>query len=339
LKSISVVTLELTAADLLRCRFAISPVNEVVELARSLTNPAASRPAHRAWLRGHAAQLRQISSRHDLRPLLALLRRGHTPTFLRPLPKGTVGEIDAELEQIGTAADEHVRAQVDRCLDEHRGMPQDVERSLRSHGAARRLAELLDALWCELVAPSWRQIRDCLERDIHYRSHALAGGGLAAVFDDLAPLVTLEERRLLVRQDADRVRPLAGAGVVLMPSAFAPPGSASILDAPASRISLCYAARGAGAIWFRPSSDGAAELPRLIGGTRTRILEAIEEPMHTTALARRLGRSPGNVADHLAVLRKSGLVGRTRVGLYVIYARTPLGEALLRGSSGVASAA
>jgi DNA-binding transcriptional ArsR family regulator len=331
------VALELSFADLLRCRFAISPVNEVVEVARTIASPRA-RAAHSAWLRQHAEALRRIASGHDLRPLLVLVfQRGSTPYFLTPVPKSPASEIASELELIRATPEERVRAEVDRCLQACRPIGWEVERSLRSRGAAKRLAEALSALWAELVSPSWAPIRDCLERDILYRSGALARGGLAAVLDDLTPLVTLEARQL-IDDHARRVSRLDHAGLVLLPSAFTWPRSASIL-APTAPLTICYPARGAGALWFQSPCDGTAGLPSLVGRTRAEILEAIDEPMHTTALARQLGRSPGNIADHLAVLRRSGLLRRTRVGRHVIYMRTPLGEALLHGEAEMASAA
>ncbi|MEO3890795.1 helix-turn-helix domain-containing protein [Nonomuraea sp. B5E05] len=51
-------------------------------------------------------------------------------------------------------------------------------------------------------------------------------------------------------------------------------------------------------------------------------------PATTTQLVRQLGLSLGAVGGHLAVLRESGLVTRTRTGRSVHYERTPLGESL-----------
>src|SRR5262245_22192553 len=109
--SISRATLELSFADLLRCRFATSPVNEVVELARGAAN-ARSRPVQGAWLQGHSPQPRRVAEGQDFRPLLALLPpSGYTPDFLRPLPKGSAREIHDELEQIAGTRDERVRVE------------------------------------------------------------------------------------------------------------------------------------------------------------------------------------------------------------------------------------
>src|SRR5206468_2641111 len=107
---------------------------------------------------------------------------------------------------IRRAAPEHVRFEVDRCLEARGPAGRDVTRSLRSPDAAKLLAELLAALWSELLAPSWRQIRDCLERDVLHRSRAMATGGLAAVFEDLAPFVALEQARLTVRRHTPHIR-------------------------------------------------------------------------------------------------------------------------------------
>src|SRR5262245_17437797 len=130
------ITLELSFADLLRFRFATSPVNEVVELARGVAN-STSRPAPSAWLRRHSAELHRFAAAHDLRPLRALLPPGgYTPDFLRPLPAGSAGEIDVELEQIAGTPDERVRVAVDRRMSKLGPVPPAVERSLRTRGAA-----------------------------------------------------------------------------------------------------------------------------------------------------------------------------------------------------------
>jgi DNA-binding transcriptional ArsR family regulator len=324
-------TLELSVADVLLCRFAISAVSEVIDIARAIADPAA-RAAHGNWLRQHRSALQQIADTYDLRPLFALTRPGGcVPEFLRPTPRGPVAEIEFELDQIRATPAERVHTEIERCVRGHAPIAADVERLLRSDQAAERLAELLAGIWSALVRPSWPQIHGCLERDILYQSRTLARHGLAAVLEEVAPWIALDGGHLLVHQNGDDLPALEKTGMLLVPSTFIWPRTATLRSPPAAPLTIRYPARGIGELWAPPSRERYRGLRHLIGKTRAQILDALDEPMHTTALAGYLGRSPGNVADHLAVLRRSGLVGKARVGLHVIYSRTSLGDAMLRG--------
>jgi DNA-binding transcriptional ArsR family regulator len=66
----------------------------------------------------------------------------------------------------------------------------------------------------------------------------------------------------------------------------------------------------------------------LIGATRARILHALDAPRSTTELAAQLTLTPGGVSQHLSVLADAGLVARHRERRVVLYARTPVGDAL-----------
>jgi DNA-binding transcriptional ArsR family regulator len=326
--------LALSLDDALRFRFAISPVGELVRLTRGIANPKRfGQGAHAAWLREHRLALRQLKREHDLRPLLVLLsaRNDYYPDFVTPSPSRPVGDIEDELARVRATPAGQVRREIDYCLNGRNDLEPDVERLLRSSEAGWHLAGLLEALWDALIEPSWPQLRDLLERDVLHRSRSLAQGGFATLFSDLEPLVTLNGRRLVVDLGANCEGHLRGDGLRLMPSAFVWPYAGVMLDE--RPPTLTYPTRGVASLFWDGTGREAA-VAKLIGPTRTEILEAVADPSHTSGLARLLTRSPGNIADHLKILLDCGLVARARLGRNVIYSRTALGDALLVGVGG-----
>lgn len=331
------ITLVLSLSDALRYRFVISPVSEVVQLARAMAVPGSfTQGAPAAWLRRHELARRRLERQHDLRLLLTLMGASHYyPDFLTPDGGVTVRDFERELDEVRATPEDQAHAEIEHTLStaplrSFTPPTPEVEELLRSPGAAGMLADQLLLVWTELVAPSWQRIRDVLDRDVLHRSRALARGGLAGLFDGLAPLVTLDEPELRVRCCGyQETRALDGRGILLKPSVFVWPYTGVTLD-DTRAPEVIYPARGVASLFPTALHDDAA-LTGLIGTTRAQVLAMLDEPMHTSGLARIFGRSPGNIADHLKVLRAAGLIERARAGRQVIYSRTPLGEALLSG--------
>jgi DNA-binding transcriptional ArsR family regulator len=119
-------------------------------------------------------------------------------------------------------------------------------------------------------------------------------------------------------------------GLMLIPSVFVWPTVATHTDDPGPRA-LIYPARGIAALWQDSAPDPTA-LGDLLGQSRARVLGALDEPASTTHLANALELAIGAVGDHLAVLRRAGLVDRGRSGRSVPYRRTALGDALVAGA-------
>ncbi|TYC19204.1 helix-turn-helix transcriptional regulator [Micromonospora sp. MP36] len=72
----------------------------------------------------------------------------------------------------------------------------------------------------------------------------------------------------------------------------------------------------------------SGQLRRLIGDSRSALLRTLATPAITSQLAAQLGMTLGAVGGHLAVLRDTGLVARSRTGRSVLYRRTRLGDDL-----------
>jgi DNA-binding transcriptional ArsR family regulator len=335
------VHLLVEAQDLLRCRFALSPLWETVAAVRTLADQR-RRSYHLPWVR----RVRPLIDDATLAPLLALLpRTGYTPDFLTPPPSGRPATFDAELAQLAATPLAQVEEELHRCLHgPERGTAPEPElagRLLRSpaHTVAE-LSSLVRLCWERLVAPQWPQLRDLLQADIALRSQQVAAGGFERLLAELHPSVQWhEDRRLEVSTPHRVVQPLAGRGLLLLPSAFVWPALTVVTEQPSQpwQPTLVYPARGVGELWrTRSRTSGPRALAQLIGRTRAGILSGLDEPLPTSTLARLHGASPSTVSGHVTALREGGLVTSYRVGRFTYHERTALGSALAGAPPGAA---
>lgn len=312
--------------DLLRCRFAISPLRETCEAVRTLKRP--DRLAYHAqWLR----RIRDAAAGLDLAPLWLLMpRHGHSPDFLGPPPIEHAATFEEEIAAMRRADPEAARDDMAQALACTPGAADTARGRALLADPARAVAELADlveAAWQALVAPDWPRLRALLEADVAFHARRLAEVGLGGLLTELHPRLSWDAGALTVAWRGEHVRHLGGLGLVLTPSAFCWPDVVSGFEPP-WQPALAYPARGIGGLWTAPRDRAPEALVRLLGRGRATVLAALDEPAATTALAHRLGLAPSSVSAHLSALRAAGLLVSRRYGHQVLYERTPLGIAL-----------
>jgi DNA-binding transcriptional ArsR family regulator len=323
------IRLLLGPADIVSARFAISPLWEVTNAVRLLTRPAAS-GYHAPWLASVQPELQSV----DLSAVTALHPpvSGWVPDFMTPPPRRVSPTIESQLAEVARTPLPVVTAELERTRpDQTDPVAQAVIDELLANPAAgleRICAQLADA-WRVLVEPSWPRIRELVAADLAHRARIMAAQGFGAAVDDLHARVRWTDDAILVQDPARVERAIAGAGLVLQPSAFSWPAVIVILDA--GPAILVYPARGVAVLWRTGSVEAPAALARLLGKSRARLLADLDEPRSTTALAVRHGVAASGVSAHLKALHASGLVTRRREGHEVRYVRTPLGEGLVAG--------
>ncbi|MFC4464513.1 DUF5937 family protein [Streptomyces xiangluensis] len=315
--------------DLLRCRFAVSPLWETQEAVRTLNRPE-RHGYHASWLR----RIRSAAAGLDLTPLWLLMpQRGHTPDWLGPPPIGPAAPFEEEIAAVRAADPREAREDTARALADTPGAAESpLGRALLRDPVrmVQQLADLLEAAWHTLVEPDWPRLRALLEADVAFHSRRLAEVGLGGLLPELDRRFAWGTGTLTVDRKGEHVRELGGQGLVLMPSVFSWPDVVSGFDPP-WQPTLVYPARGIGGLWASPTDRASDALVRLLGRGRACVLTALDEPATTTALAHRLGLAPSSVSAHLSALRAAGLLVSRRYGHQVLYERTPLGMALASG--------
>lgn len=318
-----------SAEDLLRCRFAISPLWETREAVRTLFLPD-RHGHHLPWLR----RMRHGAAGLDLAPLRLLMpHRGRGPDFLSPPPDGLFVTIEDELARVRATDPDVAHADLTRALAETPGAaltPAGRTMLAEPARAVRDLADLLARTWDTLIAPYWPRMNALLEADVAFHSRRLAAGGLEQLFADLHPRLTWSDGTLSIGRSLEHVRFPGGEGLLLVPSVFVWPDVVGGF-APPWQTTVIYPARGAAGLGREPGAHATTALVRLLGANRAAILTTLDAPATTTNVAHRHSLALSSVSAHLTVLREAGLLTSRRLGHRVLYERTPLGIALANG--------
>jgi DNA-binding transcriptional ArsR family regulator len=330
---------EVSTEDLLRSRFALSPAFELTSLLGTLEGLWPKQPPT-VWSRRLLPEFHRLRRTTDLDAALALHNGAVGADFVVPPPHGTDRSWADDLAEIRAAAPESARREVTGCLARRPVTDPRVLDVLHADDFVERIAAALDTAWHTLLAPDWPRLRAICERDIVHRAGELSRSGWAAALDGLHPKVNWRDGGIGfpgggtgggtggAHGGMHRTIPLGGDGLLFVPSVFIWPGFAAHTEDPWPKT-LIYPARGIAAVPESAPPSAGGPLADLLGRSRALLLVSLAEPASTTQLARSLGLAPGAVGDHLAVLRRAGLLRRARSGRSVLYYRSPLGDTLV----------
>ena len=107
----AVATLRVSGADLVRCRFATSPLWETAGAARAFVDPSV-RPYVLPWWES-------VRDRPPSAELLAVQNLGpYSPDFVCAPPDRPAPDIDEQLARVRATPPEHVHAELARCRDD-----------------------------------------------------------------------------------------------------------------------------------------------------------------------------------------------------------------------------
>lgn len=319
--------LAFSADDLALTRFAVSPMWEVVTSFRLLATGSPN-PVHAAWI--EQVRPRVVAAGLDSGWLAEVIRPdGYVPDFLTPVPGELAPTLDTELSAIR-------QTPVDEIAADLAVLGRDGRRSqalcANPESQLVRLTEEIESYWAVALAPYWAKIRALLDADVFFRARQVAEHGAGRLFNDLHSTVSWDDNTLrMVRRHCRIFRAASGAGLLLIPSAFAT--NVYTWSRPTHAPQLAYPARGTGTLWQHRPVARAEAIAAIIGRSRTILLTELQSPASTTDLAKRTGISTAGVSQHLTALRDAGMVSAHRAGHSVLYARTTVAESLLAAAA------
>jgi DNA-binding transcriptional ArsR family regulator len=323
------LSIEVTPQDLMASRFAISPLIETMHAQWVLAGRTQA-GVHGTWAGKWRKTYRELVEEHPVLRAAAAISGNVGSTnvdFVAPPPTAVDVSFEEELAAMRATPLEQAHGEIAKVLAGRPAAAGRVRELLLGPRVVDLLADAYEALWTEIISHDWPRFRAILQRDVAQRAGRLAAYGWAAALEDLSPRVHWRRggRIEIEMRSIGGTHRLGGKGLLFLPSAFMRSIAAYLEDA--WPYAMIYPARGIAAAPPAPDAD----LALLIGRSRARILAELAEPATTTQLAALLRQSVGTTGGHVAALRRTGLITGTRIGRGVLYARTPLGDALING--------
>ncbi|BDM67429.1 transcriptional regulator [Streptomyces nigrescens] len=255
--------------------------------------------------------------------------RGYFPDFLTPA-EGLLGLADALAALRETPAD-RLHTELSRLSTAARPLPSWIRAMADGETRALgRLATILQGYYEVAVAPHWARIQGRIEADRAARGRALLDGGADRLLASLPPMMRWRPPVLEADYPVDRDLHLNGRGLLLLPSYFCRRTPVTFHNPDLTPV-LVYPVEHP-APRLTPHVPSERCLGRLVGKTRSAILQGVGVGCTTSELARRADVSLASASQHATVLRDAGLLTTLRQGNAVLHTLTPLGAALLRGA-------
>jgi DNA-binding transcriptional ArsR family regulator len=288
-------------------------------------------PAFRPWFDElHAEPARSSRMRRGARLLDVLVPAGpYFPDFLTPY-EGHLG-LDNGLAALLSTPKRRLAAEL-RLLARHRSLPRWVRPIAEGNGSTlKEVGVALRDYHEAAVAPFQELVGSAVIADRASRARSLLRGGVEGLLAGFAPLLHWTPPVLQTEYVVDQDLVLGGRGLRLVPSYFCQRTPLTLADPELPPV-LIYPIEHRHRL--RPTLNRRAGLNALMGRNRSAVLHALDHSATTTQLARMLRISPTAASRHATVLREAGLIDTRRDGTAVLHTLTPLGTALLEGSTG-----
>ncbi|MFF4185516.1 ArsR/SmtB family transcription factor [Streptomyces sp. NPDC001691] len=257
--------------------------------------------------------------------------RGYFPDFLTP-HQGP-HSLDSGLERIRETGPKRLHAELSRLPG---GRPTTGWAASLADGCTGQLGRLADALAAyhrAAVSPYWAHIQTRVDADRAARGRALLDGGAGELLASLPPMLRWRDPVLEADYPVDRELHLDGRGLLLQPSFFCRRTPVALQNPKLPPVLVYPVTHTQAPYESPPGPDRGTSLGRLVGHTRSSVLQSIGNGCTTSELARRAGVSLASASQHAGVLRDAGLLVTLRHGNSVLHTLTPLGSALLCGGT------